>query len=504
MERVRYPKRANELVDELFQAKEQGDLEDKFIEIFGTHEMDMRQIWESRAFIRELPDEFYKKNKQLIPFRALIEAMAGNVKESERLAGLNARSFEEIKKTALIPSDYSIIMLDLVLPGLDNKGFMERIDYLVKNLPISIPGLALTACRPGVTNGFRDMTVWCPKMNDRKSEIEKEIQLLYGKSARGIYEVAYAEWKYETGKVFEALLLVADTIPVLRHADDIRCLVAAYALQMRILILNGQTKCSDDIFEMLFEKTRTKYYEEMEMSLSALRCLFDCYEGKQDKIEAWLEHSAPNENGELFTMDMFAYFVKMRCYLQTGRYMLTSLLSRRLLEILKHSYRPHDVCECYLLSAMACYKANDKKNALNDFQKALEIGIPLGYRRLFADEGQMMLNLIELYRDDKKKYPEKESFFGEKELRKIKADALEIARRFPAYLEAMQDMYNALTKTEKAVLELLAAGLTNDEIATELNKNCGSIKFHTSGIYKKLKVSNRQQAVNLARNLGIV
>lgn len=504
MDRERYPKRADELVEELNTAKSEGRLENKILEIFATHEMDMIQIWKCRHFLRELPDEYYKTNNMLIPFRSLIEAMAGNLEEAERIARFNERSFAEIKESPFSLKDCSQIMLDLVMPSITNDDFVERIDYLVQNLTISIPGLALTACRPSVINGFRDITIWCPHIHEQREEIERQIYLLYGKSSKGIYDVALAEWKYETDKVFESLLLVADTIPTLESAEDIRCLVAAYALQMRILILNNQTKCSDDIFENLLEKTRSKHYEEMEMSIRALRCLFDCYEGKRDRIEEWLENYAPNENHDLFTMDMYAYFVKMRCYLQTGRYMLTSLLSRRLLELLKQSYRPHDVCECYLLSAMACYKAADMKNALSDFNKALEIGIPHGYIRLFADEGQMTLNLIELYKEDKKKHPKEEGSFDEKEIRKIRSLALEIARRFPTYLEAMQDMYNALTKTEKEVLLLLAEGLTNDEIAAALNKNCGSIKFHTSGIYKKLRVENRQQAVNMARNLGIV
>ena len=402
MERARYPKKAKELATELLIAKEEGNLENKLLEIFGMHEMDMLQIWESRHFIKELPDDFYKKNRALLPFRILIEAMAGNLEESKRIARFEPRDFEEIKRTSLIPQDYSTLMMDLVMPSIDNAGFLERAAYLAKNLPMPIPGLALTACRPSVINGFRDMTFWCPKMHERRAELEKEIHLLYGRSAKGIYDVALAEWKYETDKVFEALLLVADTIPTLDYEDDVRCLVAAYALQLRILILNGQTKCSDEIFDKIIEKTETKHYEEMEASVRALRILFACYEGKHDKIEEWLERYAPNEDKEIFTMDIYAYFVKMRCYLQTGRYMLTSLLSRRLLELLKKSYRPHDTCECYLLSAMACYKAGDKQTALDDFKKALEIGISAGYRRIFSDEGQMMLNLIELYREEKK------------------------------------------------------------------------------------------------------
>lgn len=154
MDRTRYPKRAKELVRELSLAKEQDNLEEKLIEIFGMHEMDMLQIWECRSFIRELPDEFYRINKSLIPFRALIEAMAGRVDEAKRIARLNDRDFNDIKETSLTPLDYSIIMLDLVWPGLDDYGFLERVMYLSQNLTFSIPGLALTACRPSVINGF--------------------------------------------------------------------------------------------------------------------------------------------------------------------------------------------------------------------------------------------------------------------------------------------------------------------------------------------------------------
>lgn len=504
MERIRYPKKAKELIAELMLAKEQGNLENKFIEIFGMHEMDMMQIWECRHIIRDFSDDFYRSNKSLIPFRVLIEAMSGNVEESEKLTALYERNFWEIRTTELKPSDYSAIMLDLVLPSLSSYEFAKRIYFLVRRLPFPIPGLALTACRLSVSNGFRDLTPWCSKMQDQREQIEQCIHMLYGKSAKGVYEVGLAEWKYETDNVFEALLLVADTIPTLDNSDDIRCLVAAYALQMRILILNGQAKGCDEIFARIFEKIEAKHFEELEMSVRALKCLFACYEGKNDEVREWMENHAPNENLDLFTMDMYAYLVKMRCYLQTGRYMMTSLLAKRLLELLKKSSRPHDICECYMLSAMACYKAGDMDNAVKDFEKSLEIGIQLGYQRLYSDEGQMMLNLIQLYRDNKKKRPDKEAKFDEKKLRKIKSSATEIARRFPEYLEAAQDMYNELTKTEKAVLSLLAEGLSNDEIASELGKKSGSIKFHTSGIYRKLNVENRQQAINVARSLGII
>ena len=63
MERLRYPKKAKELFDELLNAKDKGNLENKLLEIFGMYEMDMLQIWKCRMFFKEFPDEFYIKNK---------------------------------------------------------------------------------------------------------------------------------------------------------------------------------------------------------------------------------------------------------------------------------------------------------------------------------------------------------------------------------------------------------------------------------------------------------
>jgi LuxR family transcriptional regulator, maltose regulon positive regulatory protein len=61
-----------------------------------------------------------------------------------------------------------------------------------------------------------------------------------------------------------------------------------------------------------------------------------------------------------------------------------------------------------------------------------------------------------------------------------------------------------LTKRERKVLELLARGYGNDEIALELSLTCGTVKWHLVNIYDKLKVNNRMQAVNRARELKLL
>jgi DNA-binding NarL/FixJ family response regulator len=57
---------------------------------------------------------------------------------------------------------------------------------------------------------------------------------------------------------------------------------------------------------------------------------------------------------------------------------------------------------------------------------------------------------------------------------------------------------NPLTPSEQRVLEALARGLSNKEIAAELWLTQQTVKFHLTNIYRRLGVSNRTEAVRHA------
>ncbi|HSD79885.1 MAG TPA: response regulator transcription factor [Solirubrobacteraceae bacterium] len=60
-----------------------------------------------------------------------------------------------------------------------------------------------------------------------------------------------------------------------------------------------------------------------------------------------------------------------------------------------------------------------------------------------------------------------------------------------------------LTTRERDVLELLAAGATNREIAERLVLSPHTVKEHTSALYRKLGVRNRAEAARRAHELGL-
>ena len=61
-----------------------------------------------------------------------------------------------------------------------------------------------------------------------------------------------------------------------------------------------------------------------------------------------------------------------------------------------------------------------------------------------------------------------------------------------------------VTARELEILQLIALGLSNREIAETLTIATNTVKKHASNIYGKLGVKRRTQAIALARDLGLL
>jgi two-component system NarL family response regulator len=69
---------------------------------------------------------------------------------------------------------------------------------------------------------------------------------------------------------------------------------------------------------------------------------------------------------------------------------------------------------------------------------------------------------------------------------------------------AQRASHPALTPREVAVLELLAQGMRNKEIAAALGISEGTVPVHMKSIFVKLEVNDRTAAINVAVRRGII
>lgn len=79
-----------------------------------------------------------------------------------------------------------------------------------------------------------------------------------------------------------------------------------------------------------------------------------------------------------------------------------------------------------------------------------------------------------------------------------------LARSIMLQGEAVDPLIEPLTERESQVLQLLAHGLANKQIAIDLGISEHTVKFHVSSIYTKLGATNRAEAVRKGIQGGLV
>jgi LuxR family maltose regulon positive regulatory protein len=144
------------------------------------------------------------------------------------------------------------------------------------------------------------------------------------------------------------------------------------------------------------------------------------------------------------------------------------------------------------LQALAHWRRGEQASAMTALERALRLAEPEGYVRLFADLGLPMIRPLQVARS-REVMPD----YAEKLLAACGADLA-----LPASPE--QALPERLSLREQEVLQLIAAGLTNREIAEQLVVSPETVKKHSGSIYGKLGVRSRTEAVARARDLDLL
>ena len=164
------------------------------------------------------------------------------------------------------------------------------------------------------------------------------------------------------------------------------------------------------------------------------------------------------------------------------------MLDQLLSGIERFGWRPsRREMEVHLLRALALRALGRHKEAMMAIERGLAIAEPGGYVRTFLDEGAAMRRLLQ---------DALQHGLGGDYVAKL----LEV---FPTEVRTA-DPIEPLSDRELEVLRLVAQGLTNQQIASELILAIGTVKAHTSNIYGKLGTRNRVQAVARGRELGLL
>lgn len=168
---------------------------------------------------------------------------------------------------------------------------------------------------------------------------------------------------------------------------------------------------------------------------------------------------------------------------------------------LQHSHLPAAL-ETLLLRSQLCAHVGDHAGSLNDVERALSVAEPEGIISPFVEEGAPIAQALT-------------------ELHQQRGSSAAFIRRilacFPQSVlsalssghhsesrDPLRDLIQPLTRRELEILQLIAAGESNQSIADRLVITLSAVKKHTGNIFRKLNVNSRTQALARAGELGLL
>ena len=89
-----------------------------------------------------------------------------------------------------------------------------------------------------------------------------------------------------------------------------------------------------------------------------------------------------------------------------------------------------------------------------------------------------------------------------KEVLVVKEIPVPASHPFAVNEERMKDL--GITKRELEILELIAHGMSNREIAEKLFVSENTVKTHSSRLFDKLSAKRRTQAVQIGKEIGLI
>jgi LuxR family maltose regulon positive regulatory protein len=199
-------------------------------------------------------------------------------------------------------------------------------------------------------------------------------------------------------------------------------------------------------------------------------------------------------------------------YLVLARVLLAQQRPAEALALLERLYaaavaqdRRGSVIEAGALRALALAACDRGTDALNALAEVFTLACPQGYVRVFADEGPpmaaLLAQLIKAQRADGPRVPL--GCLARLQRAFDVGPATPGPRSGPAPV-AVPGLVEQLTSREVEVLAMLAAGRSNQAIASQLVVTLDTVKKHVSHVLGKLGAANRTEAVGRARELGLI
>ncbi len=361
------------------------------------------------------------------------------------------------------------------------------------------PGLRFMAVH--VYGALADLSLRQGHLKAAESSWRKALAVIHERDIWGHLDLPLVGWVYirlgemlyEQNSLAQAWEYLSPGLERAEISGDVRALIAGYLVAGRLKLTEGDLEAA----ERYLTQTQT-LVEHAQFAEWTSRC-------ERFQLEVWLAQdrlrTAVTWSDAMLRNTMMEKRPESELtQLTTARVLIIKgddssieralALLTRLLQTAEEESLLGIQIEALALRALAYEQHGEQIGAMIALERALRLAEPEGYVRRFVDLGLPMVRLLQAARS--------RSIMPENVEKLLTAFGVD--RAHPTTTALLEP----LTQREQEVLALLAAGLTNPEIAEQLVISPETVKKHTSSIYGKLVVTNRTEAAAKARELGLL
>ncbi|MEK0315017.1 LuxR C-terminal-related transcriptional regulator [Cohnella sp. 56] len=301
----------------------------------------------------------------------------------------------------------------------------------------------------------------------------------------GFYYVTYSLLLYEQNRLEEAEMYAERALQTKCIQPYGLILFGAAAVAVRIYQARGASASAFELLERLKSKIHSPDKSIFIRKIEAEKAYLSLVNGSFD--EGWLQAC-----GIQYTDT--APFASIREYLHLARACMECGRESDALQLLEQMYgfvaeedRTWDKVKVTILQSLALDLIGDRANAVMKLEEALRLAEPGRYTRSFLDEGAKMAELLREYTGH----------------RPVNANLMSASMRYAReLLLLMANPANEtasagalITKQELKILRMIDMGLSNKQIAEQLEITAETVKSHLKSMYRKLQVNSREQAL---------
>jgi LuxR family maltose regulon positive regulatory protein len=435
---------------------------------------------------------------------AIQAVVAGNLGDDSRAIELSRQALDLIEKDGLL---YSTLLMNLG-EAYARSGNVDaarcvfseaiaagkEIENVVPTL-VAMGGLGWLHMYTGDLHKAAEIGKQAVQFGIEKGERERPVP------ATGTSYMLLSQYHYQWNDLDAALFYANEAIECCKRWEHFENLMDSYLLLANAQNARGDAAGVDQTtasLQHLIESTQGRAGRALSSAveraihrLEALQASIWLSRGKADAATQWLARQTKERH--LLDDDPLPYLIRPRLLMAQGKHDEAKRLMESALAWAETHHRIDIVIHRLAMLACVQYEAGDAKQALSTLERALQLAEPGGYIRAFVDLGRPMATL----------------------LRQAAARGLApdyVNTLLEAFRARAQDLPHIHTPTlaeplsdrELEILRLIAAGLSNQEIADTLVVSVNTVKTHVRRLYGKLSVNNRLQAVERARELDLL